>query len=188
LSRFRLLVTSAVVSVFAALGVVAPAEAAVDYFLEIEGIPGESRDAKEGKSIDVLSYSWSASAANADKKSTSQFGGFTIAKLVDVASPPLFQHVMSGETIPDMELIGRKAGENQLTFLRLCFQDVRVSSIQQGDSRGSESPTESVSFSYGSQSQQYTMQSPTGGAGSSIFAGWNASTGQLISSYPPSCG
>ena len=55
LRRFRLLITGAVVSVFAAFGIVAPAEAAVDYFLEVSGVPGESQDAKQAKTIDVES-------------------------------------------------------------------------------------------------------------------------------------
>ena len=44
---------------FAALGVVAPAEAAVDYFLEVNGVRGVE-DAKQAKSIDVESFSWGA--------------------------------------------------------------------------------------------------------------------------------
>ena len=35
--------------------------AAVDYFLRIDGIEGESADAKHKGEIDVLSWSWGAS-------------------------------------------------------------------------------------------------------------------------------
>ena len=182
--RFRLLVLSAVASVFAALGVVAPAEAAVDYFLEVSGVPGESLDAKQAKSIDVRSWSWGASN---DKKAI-RLSDFHFTHNVDVASPPLFQRLVTGTTIPSAELIGRKAGENQFIFLRLCFENVQVSSIQQAGNSGADVPRESVSFSYGSLSEQYTQQSNTGGIGNTVFAGWNATQGALILTYPANCG
>ena len=183
--RFRLLVLSAVASVFAAFGVVAPAEAAVDYFLEVNGVPGESQDAKMAKAIDVLSYSWSASQS-ADKKSGPRLGDLVITHRVDLASPPLFQRLVTNSTIPSAELIARKAGEDQFIFLRFCFQNVQVTSIQQA--AGDEAPTEKVSFAYAAVSEQYTQQDNTGGIGQTVFAGWNATQGALIQTYPASCG
>jgi type VI secretion system secreted protein Hcp len=187
LRRFRLLVTSAVVSIFAALGVVAPAEAAVDYFLEINGVPGESQDAKFAKSIDVFDYSWGATADGDRKGSTVNLEDLTVTKRVDVASPALFQRLVQGTTIPSVELIGRKAGETQFVFLRYCLQDVQVTSIQHSGSGGEDSSQENVSFAYAAVSQQYTQQNATGGE-SSVFAGWNATTGALIATYPNPCG
>jgi type VI secretion system secreted protein Hcp len=188
LHRFRLLVTSAVVSIFAALGVVAPAEAAVDYFLEVNGVPGESRDAKFAKSIDVFSYNWGASANSEKKGNRVNLQDLSVAKNVDVASPALFQRLVQGTTIPSAELIARKAGETQLVFLRYCFQDVRVTSISHSGSGGGDSSIENVTFGYGAVSQQYTPQDAKGGGGPSVFAGWNATTGDLIATYPDPCG
>ena len=187
--RIRLLATSAIVSIFAALGVVAPAEAAVDYFLEVNGVPGESHDSKFAKSIDVFSYSWAASA-NSDKKGNKvNLSDLNVSKNVDVASPALFQRLVQGTTIPSVELIGRKAGESQLVFLRYCLQDVRVTSIQQsGSTGGDDFSQENVSFAYATFSQQYTPQDAKGSGGPSVFAGWNATTGDLISTYPNPCG
>ena len=182
--RFRLLISGAVVSVFAAFGVVAPAEAAVDYFLEVNGVPGESQDAKLAKAIDVKDYSWGASQS-ADKKGP-RLGDLVITHNVDLASPPLFQRLVTGATIPSAELIARKAGENQFIFLRFCFQNVQVTSIQQA--AGDEAPTEKVSFAYAAVSEQYTQQDNTGGIGQTVFAGWNATQGALIQTYPASCG
>ena len=182
--RLRLLITGAVVSVFAAFGIVAPAEAAVDYFLEVSGVPGESQDAKMAKSIDVQDYSWGASQS-ADKKGP-RLGDLVITHNVDLASPPLFQRLVTGATIPSAELIGRKSGENQFIFLRFCFENVQVTSIQQA--AGDEAPSEHVSFAYAAVSEQYTQQSNTGGIGNTVFAGWNATQGALIQTYPANCG
>jgi type VI secretion system secreted protein Hcp len=176
-----------VVSIFAALGVVAPAEAAVDYFLEIDGVPGESQDAKFLKSVDVESYSWGASASP-EKKVGVRLQDLSVTKKLDLASPRLFQRLVEGTSIPSMELIGRKAGETQLVFLRMCFQDVHVTSLQQGGHGSGDSSTENVTFGYAAVSEQYTSQDAKGGAGASVFAGWNATTGDLIATYPNPCG
>jgi len=187
LRRFRLLISGAVVSVFAAFGVVAPAEGAVDYFLEVNGVPGESQDAKMAKAIDVLSYSWGASQSP-DKKSGPRLGDLVITHNVDLASPPLFQRLVTGATIPSAELIARKAGENPFIFLRFCFENVQVTSIQQSGKTTDDVPTEQVSFGYAAVSEQYNRQDNTGGIGQTVFAGWNATQGALIQTYPLSCG
>jgi type VI secretion system secreted protein Hcp len=191
--RPRLLVRGAILSVFAAFGVVAPAEGA-DYFLEINGIPGESQDAKQAKSVDVLSYSWGVSRPPATS-STGGAGGkptlkeLTIHKRVDVASPLLFRRLAAGQTISSMELIGRKSGASPLIFLRYCFQNVQVTSIQQSDATGAgPAPEEDVTFFYVAVSEQYTRQNPDGSIGQTVFAGWNSNTGVLISTYPTTCG
>jgi len=188
LRRIRLLVTSAVVSIFAALGVVAPAEAAVDYFLEVNGVPGESHDSKFAKSIDVEAYSWGASARSEKKGNAVNLQDLSVSKKVDVASPALFQRLVQGTTIPSAELIARKAGESQLVFLRYCFQDVRVTSISHSGSGGEDSSQENVTFGYAAVSQQYTPQDAKGGGLPSVFAGWNSTTGDLIATYPDPCG
>lgn len=166
--------------------VVPSAQAAVDYFLEVDGVPGESQDAQHANSIDVLSYSWGA--AGGGGRGRPQLQDLQIVKNVDVASPLLFQRLVQGANIPSMELLGRRTGVSSQDFLRYCFQGVRVSSTQQADSRGSAAPTESVSFSYSAVSQQYAPQRPNGSLGASVFAGWNAVNNQLIATYPNPCG
>jgi type VI secretion system secreted protein Hcp len=45
----------------------APAQAAVDMFIKIEGIDGESRDSKHNEWIDVLAWSWGASSSGGSR-------------------------------------------------------------------------------------------------------------------------
>jgi type VI secretion system secreted protein Hcp len=173
------------VLIFAALGAVPTAEAAVDYVFEIDGILGDSQT--QPNSIEVLAFSWGASRSGPNKKDL-HLQELNAVKNVDRTSPPLFGRLAQGARIPSMELLGRKPGDRPLIYLRYCFQDVQVASISQGDSRDSETPTETVSFAYGAASQQYTIQKADGSAGDSVFAGWNATTGQLIAGYPSPCG
>lgn len=181
--RLSLLAATMAVSILA----VAPtANAAVDYFLEIDGVPGESQDAQQAGSIDVLSFSWGAT--NSRGRGRTQLQDLQIVKNVDVASPVLFERLVQGANVASMELLGRKAGGSSQVFLRYCFQGVRVASIQQADSRNSATPTESVSFSYSAVSEQYAPQKANGTLGATVFAGWNAVSNQLISAYPSPCG
>src|SRR5688500_9491291 len=104
-----------VLSVFAALGVVAPTAEGADYFLEINGIPGETLDARQANSADVLAYSWGATRPAPTGGTGGETGRpamkeLTVTKRVDVASPQLFKRLVAGPTIPSMELIGRKPG------------------------------------------------------------------------------
>ena len=93
--------------------------ALVDYFLKIEGIPGESQDAKHKDEIQVLSFSFGESQSG-----TMAFGGgggagkvqmqdFHFMMNVNKASPKLFLACACGEHIPSAILTARKAGKEQ---------------------------------------------------------------------------
>ena len=181
--RLRLVATGVVLSLGTTLGVASPA--AADLFLEVQGVPGESQDAQQRNSIDIRSYSWGASGGGEARPALQELA---VVKNVDIASPLLFQRLVTGAQIPSVELIARTAGANPFVYLRLCFQDVTVSSIKQSAGTAENVSTENASFSYGAVSQQYSAQTPTGGAGQTVFSGWNATTGTLIQTYPASCG
>src|SRR3954469_17757981 len=96
---------------------------AVDIFLDIEGIKGESKDHKHKDTIDVLSWSWGASQSG-----TAHMGGGAGAGKVSVrdpsfapylymSSPTLTLHCCNGKHIKKGKLIVRKAGEHPLEYL-----------------------------------------------------------------------
>ena len=90
-----------------------------------------------------------------------------------------------------MELIARRAGgvTAPIVSTRYCFQTVWVTAQEQSGSAGDEVPQETVKFAYGAVSQQYTPQSKTGTAGTSVFGNWNQTTNSLLKgeSYPNGC-
>ncbi len=114
----------------------APA-AAVDMFLEIEGIPGESTDSKHKGEIEILSFSWGATQ-------TGSFGGgggggagrlalepFQVVTPLSQASPSLFSAVLSGQHFPQATLHVRNAGTaGETDYLKIKLSDVLVSSYQ----------------------------------------------------------
>ncbi len=110
--------------------------AAVDYFLKIDGITGESTDDKHKGEIDVMSFSWGATnpvtalAGGGGGAGRVQLQPLRIAKTTDSSSPNLFLKCASGAHIKHAVLTARKAGEQPIEFLKITLSDVLVSSYQ----------------------------------------------------------
>ena len=112
--------------------------AAFDYFLKLDGIPGESTDAKHKGEIDVLSWSWGESqeiAPNAGGGSGTGKVAMTdlhVSANLSKASPQLLLACAAGKHIKSAVLTGRKAGKEQTEFLTFSLSDVLVSGYQTG--------------------------------------------------------
>lgn len=132
---------------------------AVDMFLKISGISGESADSKHKNEIDVLSFSWGIS--NSARQSAPgrvsparkpALQDFSIVKYVDSASPALFVAACQGEHIPEAHFaLARKAGEQQMEYYKVTLKDVLISSVRPAGSAGGAMPAlEEVSFAFAS--------------------------------------
>jgi type VI secretion system secreted protein Hcp len=110
----------------------------VDYFLKIDGIPGESLDDKHRDEIQVESWRWGEQNAG-----TFAFGGggagkvnmgdFRFLMKVNKATPQLFLACATGQHIKSAILTARKAGKEQQDYLKIEFTDLLVSSYSSGD-------------------------------------------------------
>lgn len=148
--------------------------AAVDYFLKIEGIPGESKDNKHKDFIDILSWSWGISrsgSGNGAGKVSSQ--DLTMTKFVDKASPKLFLACAKGEHIPEIKLFVSSA--DRLDYLKYTFQDVTCNSFNPSGDHGS-APIESISFSYQKIIIDYKPQDGAKKDAETIRAAWDFQT------------
>ena len=160
---------------------------AVDYFLKLDGIPGESTDHKHKDEIDVLSWSWGASQAGT--MHTGGGGGagkvnmqdFHFVMKVNKATPKLILSCASGEHIKKAVLTCRKAGKEQQEFLKYTFSDVLVSSYQTGgSSSGDELPMEQVSLNYAKMELEYKAQKLDGTLDGGIKSGWDLKANKLV--------
>src|SRR2546421_7935604 len=154
--------------------------AAVDYFLKIDTIKGESKADKHKDEIDVQSFSFGASQSGtfaigggggAGKVSMQDFH-FTMG--MNTASPALFLACATGQHIPKAVLTCRKAGKDQQEFLKYTMSDLLVSSYQTGGSgHGGVVPTDQISLNYSKIEFEYKDQKADGSLGSPTKAGWN---------------
>src|SRR5258708_6839256 len=99
--------------------------AAVDFFLKVDGVDGESSDSKHKGWIDI--ESWSFSEAQTGTHSGGGGGGagkvamqdFTFTTKVSKASPKLFLSCATGEHHKNALLTCRKAGKDQQEYLKI---------------------------------------------------------------------
>ena len=154
--------------------------AAVDYFLKIDGIEGESHDSKHKGEIDLESWSWGE-----QQTGTSHAGGgggagkvhmqdFHFVMKVNKASPKLMLACASGEHIKKAVLVARKAGKDQQEFLKVTMSDLLVSSYQTGGSGHADIvPTDQISLNYAKIEFEYKEQKADGTLGGTTKGGWD---------------
>jgi type VI secretion system secreted protein Hcp len=160
---------------------------AVDYFLRIDGIEGESTDAKHVGWIDVDSWSWGAThpaapavGAGGGGAGKVQFGDFQFTTRVSKASPKLFLACASGQHIKEARLVGRRTGQGQQDFLTWAFADVLVAAYQTGGAEGGDQPVDSVSLSFGKVTVEYKAQKADGSLDTPVTAGWDGKANKKV--------
>lgn len=161
--------------------------AAVDYFLKIDGIEGESQDHKNKNQIDIESWSWGET--NSGSHATGGGGGagkvtmqdFHFVMKINKASPKLMLACATGQHIKDATLTCRKAGGKQESFLVIKMSDLLVSSYQTGGSGHSDIvPTDQISLNYSKIEFEYKEQKPDGTLGGSVKAGYDVKQNKKI--------
>ncbi|MEO6802076.1 MAG: type VI secretion system tube protein Hcp [Granulicella sp.] len=139
---------------------------AVDFFLKLDGINGESADDKHKDEITIMSFSWGASQVTSVSGSGGSGAGkanlsdLSIMKNFDTSSTPLFKALLKGTHIKTGVLTAIKAGGDGSPFIQLSLEELFVTSIQTSGS--SEIPMESVSFSYNQVKIEYFKQDEKG--------------------------
>ncbi len=131
--------------------------AAVDYFLKIEGIDGESKAQGHQNWLEVTSIAWGRGAPQSiaeggmagrsgagEARSASGPGQMTITKTVDKASPKLMQAMASGRHIASAQLDLAKPGA---PAMRYNFQNVIISSFKQTAGQGGR-PVEQFTINF----------------------------------------
>ena len=158
---------------------------AIDAFLKLDGIKGESVDKAHKEEIEVLSWSWGMSQTGTTHRGTGGGAGkvsvqdLSIVKYVDRASPVLIQTCCTGKHIEEAVLSVRKAGGEPLDYLVLTLNDVLISSVSSGGSTGDELVTETISLNFARFNVSYQPQDAKGGkAGGAIEAGFNIATNE----------
>ena len=150
-----------------------------DYFLKIDGISGESTDAKHKEEVELVSFSWGVT--NAGGRPTgggggagrAQFKQFELLMRVNKASPQLFLAAVSGKHIKQAALTARKAGKTALEYLKIKFTDVLVTSYEQTGGQDDAVPHEVIAFDFAKVEVEYTPQAGRGAAGTPVTAGWD---------------
>jgi len=160
--------------------VVSPALAATDMFLEIKGIPGEAADSQHRDWIEVDSFTWGVStqtdAATGRASGRPIAQSLVIRKVIDRASPTLYQACAQGQRIPSATLAVREAGVAPMDYLIVELQDVLVSSVSL-DGDAAAFPMEEISLAYSKIAWKYTSTDAAGKPTTEVTASWDTGAG-----------
>jgi type VI secretion system secreted protein Hcp len=161
--------------------------AVVDFFLKLDGILGESKDAKHKGEIDLESFSWAESNAGTPAGGAGGGGGAGKVHMDDLhvqmkmskASPLLLLACASGQHIKQAVLTARKAGKEQLEFLVVKMTDVLVSSYE--TAAGTDAlPTDTVSFNFARIDVELRPQRPDGTPDAPVKVGWDVKANRKV--------
>lgn len=155
---------------------------AVDAFLKIDGVDGESTDAKHRGEINVINWSFGESQSGAGTRSTgvprtaerANFQDFKFTMRTNKASPKLFQNCAEGKHLKEALLTVRRAGKEQQDFLQVWLSEVMVSSfVNLGSSGTTTEPVEEIMLNFAKIKISYKPQKADGTLGSPEVAGWD---------------
>lgn len=145
---------------------------AVDMFLEIDTIVGETKDDvfKKKNAMDVLAWSWGMSNSG-----NAHFGGgagagvvnvqdLSITKYMDKASTILMQATCVGQHFKKATLSVRKAGTTPVVYYVVTMEDVLITALSTGGSGGEDRFTENLTLNFAKFKVDYFPQKQDGTA------------------------
>jgi len=153
---------------------------AVDMFLKLDSVKGESKDKTHKQDIDVISWSWgmsnsgSAHAGGGAGSGKVNVQDITVTKWVDSSSPKVMLSCCDGTHFAKAQLTVRKAGgEAPVEYIVIKMEEVLITSVSTGGSGGEDRLTENLSLNFAKVSLDYTPQGDKGAAGNAIPFAWN---------------
>lgn len=156
---------------------------AVDYYLKLDGIQGESTREGHANEIALQSWSWGAS----QQSTVSSTGGSGAGKVdlsnlsimteFDKSTPKFFKSICAGTHIKTGTLSAIKAGADGKLFLKIDFKELFVTSVQA--SAGNERPSVSATFSYNEIKIEYSEQKEDGTLTSTGEVSYSTKTAKL---------
>lgn len=162
---------------------------AIDVYLQIDGIKGESSDGGHKDWIECQSVAW---AVTQPKSATASTGGghtaercehseLNISKLADLATPLLLQNCSAGKTIPKAKLEFMRAdGQGErIKYFEIELENVLIAAVSPYVGEG-DILTEHVGIKYSKVKWKYTQQKVAGGAGGNTSGGWDLATNKVV--------
>lgn len=161
---------------------------ASDYFLKLDGIKGESQDAKHKDEIELISFSWGVTnggtiggGGGGGTAGKATFADFEVAMPVNRSSPQIFLKCATGAHIKEGTLAVRNksGGKNQVEYLKFKFNDLLITGYEENGNVEDERPLDVVRFNFAKIEMTYSTQAQSG-ATTSETVGWDLKQNQKI--------
>lgn len=154
------------------------AQAAAVYFLQIDGINGESTDRNHKDWIDIDSFSWGVSNSGTvgtrggASSGKTVFSPFSWTQQVDKSVPPMLVGVASGKHYQDATLdVSQATAKSTGVFFQMKFDDVLLTNLDIAGTGGV--PGVAGALVYSKITMTYRPQNADGSLGAPIIGGWD---------------
>lgn len=161
---------------------------AIDVYLQIDGIKGESQDDKHRDWIECQSVHWgihqpksaTASTAGGHTAERAELKDVTFTKMADLASPILMQHCAMGKTLSKAKFEFMRADGNgqPIVYFQIELDNVLIGGIEPGIEPGTILD-EHVSLKFSKVKWRYVQQKIGGGSGGSTVGGWDLAANRV---------
>lgn len=153
---------------------------ALDIFLKIENLTGESADKAHRKEIDVINWSWgmanagSAHVGGGAGTGKGEVKNLDVTKCVDSSSPKLMLACCSGTHFPSALLTVRKVGGSKpLEYYKVKMEEVMITYLSPNAVKSRFSQTETITLNFAKVTVDYTPQKADGSAETTKTFGWD---------------
>ncbi len=171
----------------AGLSLALPAPAALNAYMKIDGVTGDSRNPRHmgwieigSVQLDQIRNSLSAGGATSGAAASKiHFQEFSIAKKVDAATPKLFEAATKGKHFATVTIEMRKAGGGPQEYLVIKLENVLVSSYRAAGPGGA-GPEESMTLNF----TRATIENPPGPPRAGATAQLSAGAAPLVAQPP----
>lgn len=161
---------------------------AIDVYLQIEGIKGESTDDRHRDWIECKSVSCelrqprsaTASTVGGHTAERCEHGEIVVAKLADLASPILLQNCSTGRTLPKARIEFMRADGlgDRIKYFEIELENVLIGGVSPSIREGNIL-SEYVALKYSRIKWKYIQQKVAGGSGGNVAGGWDLSANKI---------
>lgn len=162
---------------------------AIDVYLQLDGIKGESMDDKHKDWIECTSVNWgvvqprsaTSSTAGGHTAERAELSDILFHKVADLSSPILMQMCAMGKTVAKAKFEFMRADGNgvPIKYFEIELDNVLIGQIAPGVSSGSFM-SENVGLKYSRIKWKYSQQKVGGGAGGNTAGGWDLATNKVV--------
>ncbi|MES2320904.1 MAG: type VI secretion system tube protein Hcp [Pseudomonadota bacterium] len=162
---------------------------AIDVYLQLDGIKGESMDDKHKDWIECTSVNWgvvqprsaTSSTAGGHTAERAELSDILFHKVADLSSPILMQMCAMGKTVAKAKFEFMRADGNgvPIKYFEIELDNVLIGQITPGVSSGSFM-SENVGLKYSRIKWKYSQQKVGGGAGGNTAGGWDLATNKVV--------
>lgn len=152
---------------------------ALDMYLRIEGIKGESKDTNHKDWTDIESFTWGAeqpgsmNTGGGGGAGKVNFDDLVVVAAIDKAAPTVLQNCATGKHFSKVEVSVCKAGGKQIEYSRTTLEDVIVTSVKFVGTQENETLMMEFGFQAAKVKNHYWEQNDKGNKGPEVSMTWN---------------